>query len=192
MHDGDAVFWPGGAFRKTWDVPGVVAALGDTIRQPIVLAVPPGDRAWEYTHADWAAGTRPWGGLPRYTDWLAERLLPWVRSAYAVDPGPVAVAGSSHGGLAALYNAVARPDVFGAAAAMSPSVWVEVDGWEHAQAPRPLRDGSLLRLAEPVLKEGRIKLWLCWGMVRTGGFHNARTEALATSRGRELAALCEG
>jgi hypothetical protein len=86
----------------------------------------------------------------------------------------------------------ARPDTVGKAGAMSPSVWVEVDGWEHAQAPRPLTDGSLLRLAEPVLRSARPPLWVCWGLVREGGFHNARTEALATSRGRELADLCVG
>lgn len=192
MHDGDAVFWPGGAFRKTWNVPAVLTRLGDTVRAPIILAVPPRDRAFEYTHADWAAGTRAWGGLSAYTGWLADRLIPWVRANYPVEPARAAVAGSSHGGLAALYNAAARPDVFGAAAAMSPSVWVEVDGWERPQAPKPLMSGSLLRLAEPVLRERRIKLWLCWGMVREGGFHNARTEALATTRGRELATLCEG
>jgi hypothetical protein len=190
MHDGDAVFWPGGAFQKSWDIPEVLAALRGQIRAPIVLAVPPRDRAYEYTHADWAAGTRPWGGLAGMTAWLADRMIPWVRANYRVDPARAAIAGSSHGGLAALYNAVARPDTFGAAAAMSPSVWVEVDGWEHAQAPLPLREGSLLRMAEPVLRERSIKLWLCWGLVREGGFHNARTEALATKRGRELADLC--
>jgi hypothetical protein len=191
MHDGDAVFWPGGAFHKSWQVPGVLAALRGQIRQPIVVAVPPIDRAREYTHVDWAAGTRPWGGLAAYTAWLADFLVPWVREHYHVTTGPVAVAGASHGGLAALYNVVARPDVFHAAGAMSPSVWVEVDGWEHAQDALPLREGSLLRLAEPVLRgPGRPVLWLCWGLVRTGGFHNARTEALATIRGRELAELC--
>jgi hypothetical protein len=192
MHDGDAVFWPGGAFGKSWRVPEVLAALGGQIRAPIVLAIPPRDRAFEYTHADWAAGTRPWGGLPAYTAWLADRVIPWVRASYRVDPGPCAVVGSSHGGLAALYALAARPDTFGKAGAMSPSVWVEVDGWEHAQAPRPLGEGSLLRLVEPVLKGRRPPLWLCWGLVRGGGFHNARTEALTTQRGRELAELCVG
>jgi hypothetical protein len=190
LHDGDAVFWPGGAFGKTWGVPALLDALGASIQAPIVLAVPPRDRAREYTHVDWAAGTRPWGGLPAYTAWLADRLIPWIRANYAVDPARAAVVGASHGGLAALYNAAARPDTFGAAGAMSPSVWVEVDGWEHAQAPRPLRDGALLRLAEAPLRARAFKLWLCWGLVRVGGFHNARTEALAAARGRELADLC--
>ena len=35
----------------------------------------------------------------------------------------------------------------------------------------------------------RPRLWLCWGLRRDGGEHNAIVEALATLRGREMAAL---
>lgn len=191
MHDGDAVFWPGGAFRKTWCVPEVLAGLRGRIRQPLIVAVPPRDRAWEYTHVDWAAGERAWGGLPAYTAWLADAVIPWVRAHYEVAPARAATVGASHGGLAAMYGAAARPDTFGTVGAVSPSLWVEVDGWEHPHPPLPLRSGTLMRLAEPVLRSAdRPRLWLCWGLVREGGFHNARTEALATTRGREWAELC--
>jgi enterochelin esterase-like enzyme len=193
MHDGDAVFWPGGPVHKSWRLgESLTAAMGQVV-QPIVLAIPPKDRAYEYTPVDWAAGTRPWGGLKAYTRYLADAVIPWVRAHYRIQAGPAAVVGSSHGGLAAFYNATTRPDAFHQAGAMSPSVWVEVDGWQEPRPPKRLMEGKLLQEAAPVLMDPQRRpvLWLCWGLRRDGGFHNHRTEALVTARGRELAKFCE-
>lgn len=191
MQDGDAVFWPGGPMARSWRLPVILAEHRDTLRAPIVVAVPPRDRNREYTHVDWAAGRRPWGGLPAYTDWLADGLLPWLRGHYPL-AGRAAVVGSSHGGLAALYAAVFRPDAFDRAGAMSPSVWAGVDGWETDGPPRQMMDVPWVQeVARRLQGPEKPMLWLCWGLVRSGGFHNARTEALATLRGRELASLCQ-
>lgn len=192
MHDGDTVFWPGGALGRSWQVPAALVRLRGALRAPVVVAVPPMDRNHEYTHVDWAAGARTWGGLPAYTDWLADGLLPWLRAHYPV-VGRAAVVGASHGGLAAFYAATARPDAFDRAGAMSPSVWAGVDGWEVEGPERRMEQVPWVQQALSTLRgPDRPRLWLCFGRVRTGGFHNARTEALATLRGRELARLCQG
>ncbi len=60
-----------------------------------------------------------------YRDFLIEELKPWVDSLYSTTSKAehTAVAGSSLGGLSSLYLAWTRPDVFGMAAALSPSLW---------------------------------------------------------------------
>ncbi len=57
---------------------------------------------------------------------MVRDIIPMVRHDYRTIEGPagVLVGGSSLGGLAALYAHHRRPDVFGGALAMSPSLWV--------------------------------------------------------------------
>lgn len=85
---------------------------------PGVLAVcidsgPRLDRWSELAHSD------------RAVSWIADRLLPWVRSRWSVpaDPSRVVISGESLGGLNALRIALGRPDSVGAAVAQSASLW---------------------------------------------------------------------
>ena len=52
---------------------------------------------------------------PRFADFLASELIPWVHANYNVtrDPDKTVVAGSSYGGIAATYAALRHPEVFG-------------------------------------------------------------------------------
>jgi enterochelin esterase-like enzyme len=62
---------------------------------------------------------------PRFADFLAHELLPWLQLHYNVtrDPARVAVAGSSFGGLAASYVAYRHPEAFGLVLSQSGSYW---------------------------------------------------------------------
>jgi predicted alpha/beta superfamily hydrolase len=57
--------------------------------------------------------------------YLADTIKTLVDARYRTIParGTTCVAGSSMGGLISLFAFIARPDIFGAAAAMSPSLW---------------------------------------------------------------------
>lgn len=187
MHDGDAVFFPG-AVGKTWDVQRVLeqAYAAQQLREVIVVAVHPREREREYTHVPWLPG-RACCDLPAYTNYLADRLKPFVDGAYRTERGAqqTIIVGSSHGGLAAYYAATVRGDVFGRAVAMSSSLWVGLDA---LTVGGPLSTSALLQASGPGLA-ARPRLYLDWGLVRTGGTHNSLIEARATTRGRELAAL---
>jgi enterochelin esterase family protein len=52
---------------------------------------------------------------PRFADFLASELIPWVHANYngTNDPDKTVVAGSSYGGIAATYAALRHPEVFG-------------------------------------------------------------------------------
>ena len=142
----------------------------------------------------WAQGQRPWGHLPLYTAYLADQLKPFIDAAYPTRPDPkhTAVIGSSHGGLAAFWQATRRPDRFGFAGCMSPSFFSGIDQLSPDGArPRALAEAPLLTPVASLLsdRQRRPRLWLDWGLIRTGGGHNAIVEALATARGREMATL---
>lgn len=73
------------------------------IRPTIAVMVDPVDRAAEL------------GCSQRFSDFLADELLPWVRGRYSAtrDPRETILSGGSRGGLAAACAALWRPEVFG-------------------------------------------------------------------------------
>ena len=195
LNDGQTAFFTDNPVGKTWDYAGVISELRrcGEIEDLIVVAPHPLDRNREYTHDEFLAD-RSCCGVPDYTTYVADCLRGFVERSYRVETGPArtAIAGSSHGGLAAFWIATARPDVFGAAAAVSPSFWVGLDGrLDGSVSPTPLTESPLYAHARSVLADGerRPRLWLDWGLVREGGVHNSIIEHLATVRGREMATL---
>jgi hypothetical protein len=193
MNDGHTAFWPGGLANKTF---GMAEALADAytrgaLREVIVVAVEPVSRNREYTHAPWLAG-EVCCGAKGYATWLADGLVPFLDATYRTRAARDQrfVLGSSHGGLSALYVAAKRPDVFGGAVAMSPSLWAGLDDRVSGARGGPLATSALLTEIGPGLTGAtRPKVYLDWGLRRDGGTHNSVTEELATTRGRELAAL---
>jgi enterochelin esterase-like enzyme len=84
---------------------------------------------------------------PQFTDFLAQELVPWSRDRYhtTVQPERVVVAGSSLGGLAAVFAGLRHPEVFGNALSLSGSFWWKPQGdpdgeWlkRHVDASRTL------------------------------------------------------
>ncbi len=191
LHDGDTAFWRGGPFGQTWDLGGVLTGLHGRIAPWLVVAVHPVDRNFEYTHTDWSGGRRSWGGLPAHANYLADDIAGFVRGHYPVSTRAydTAVAGSSHGGLAAFWCATRRPDRFGVAGCFSPSFFSGIDDLRPAGGrPIRLRDAPLVSDVAGTLADAslRPRIWLCWGGRRTGGDHNAVVEHLAAVRGREM------
>ncbi len=67
---------------------------------------------------------------PNFANFLAKELVPWAReNRYAtLGPGDTIVAGSSFGGLAAVFAALQHPEVFGNVISLSGSFWWKPDG----------------------------------------------------------------
>ena len=200
MNDGDTAFFPGGAYQKTWDMAKILTRLylGNQIRKAIVVAVCPIDRDYEYTHAPvWGHN---WGGLDDYAAYLAFSVKGFIDAHYRTLPEAenTMVLGSSHGGLAAFYTATQYPDKFRCIAALSPSFWVGLDSAIELSLFNfsgpffgSLQSSALLYAASQTLADPnkRLKIYLDWGLVREGGFHNAFIEERATVRGREMREL---
>jgi predicted alpha/beta superfamily hydrolase len=132
MQDGQNVFDGATAFLagKEWEVDETEERLiaEGKIEPVVVVALDNGGerRAFEYLPTrDGRAGDG--GGADLYGRMLVEELKPWVDARYRTKTGreDTGLAGSSFGGLAALYVGLRHPDVFGKIAALSTSVWVD-------------------------------------------------------------------
>ena len=130
MFDGHNVFYDSHAtYGRSW---GMKEYLEKTKLPLILVAVEcnhEGNRRLsEYAPWDFSAGRLgQFEGQGRLTmDWLSKELKPEIDSSFRTLPEreDTLIAGSSRGGLMAIYAAVAYNGVFSRAAALSPSLWV--------------------------------------------------------------------
>lgn len=185
LHDGQNVF-DAQAAGAEWQVDEAAqrGVASGRLRPFIVVAVSStGSRTLDYTPSAMTvpaerlgrgAPSREGGGVAAYGRFLAEELKPLVDARFRTRPGPAdtAVGGSSFGGLASLWLALHRPETFGAALVVSPSVWWD-DGVTlrdlAAAAPRPLprlwvdmggQEGrQAVRLARELVEQLRRRGW---------------------------------
>jgi predicted alpha/beta superfamily hydrolase len=124
LFDAERAYVPGNHWRVQ---EAADAAIGERTASPMIIvgvdhAGPA--RVDEYTptrEAKYNGG----GRAEDYGRFLAEELKPAIDAAFRTLPDRenTAIGGSSLGGLVSLHLAVTRPDLFGRAAVMSPSIW---------------------------------------------------------------------
>lgn len=124
--DGQNVFGHEGSYAGGWHLHEALnkrATAGKAV--PVVIAIPHGGAARIDELSPWKTG-RAGGRGDAFLSWVSGPLVRMVESDVRVQPGPAGrlLAGSSLGGLMALYGFFRHPDVFGGALAMSPSLWV--------------------------------------------------------------------
>lgn len=125
MQDGQNLFDPEESFAGSWRVDIAMDQAAGRGFEGIAVGIP---NAGEGRLAEYSPFDDPDGGPGRgeeYVTYMAETIKPLVDTRFRTIPdrGTTCVAGSSMGGLISLFAFLARPDVFGATAAMSPSLW---------------------------------------------------------------------
>jgi pimeloyl-ACP methyl ester carboxylesterase len=161
----------------------------------IVVAIHAIDRSYEYSHTAWAPNVTCCG-VETYADYVADRVKGFVDAHYRTQPEAerTAIVGSSRGGLASFLVANLRPDKVRMAGCLSPSFWIGLEAAWGGDFPGGPLSTSLLHdmtkgtLADPAL---RPRLWIDWGLVFTGGFHNEVIEKNAAAYGKEMVTLLE-
>jgi len=136
LQDGQNLFDPGRAFvpGQDWRLDETAQALIEAgqLAPLIMVGVDHGDvkRIDEYTPTH-DPRRRQGGRLDAYGRMLVDELKPWIDQYLRTRPDPAhtGLGGSSLGGLAALEIGLARPDVFGRLAVLSPSLW-----WDKRRA----------------------------------------------------------
>lgn len=147
MHDGQNLFDTGTSFAGSWHVEAAVASAVRLGRPAIVVGIPNMGHAriGEYSPFDDARFGA--GRADLYLDWIEQTLKPMVDQRYRTlrEARWTGIAGSSMGGLVSLYAAFTRPETWGFAAVLSPSLWfaggrifdVVSDALETSAAPMP-------------------------------------------------------
>jgi len=142
MHDGQNLFDEATSFGEEWRVDDTMEALGQEGLEALVVGVPNAGehRCDEYSPFEDAENGGGKGDL--YLGFLTDTLKPLIDRDFRTLPGRehTVIAGSSMGGLISLYAFLRRPDVFGAAGVMSPSLWFAdravLDFAEQTPVPR--------------------------------------------------------
>jgi predicted alpha/beta superfamily hydrolase len=182
LHDGQNVFDAAGAGAE-WQVDETAQRLVEAgaIAPPIIVAIASGpNRARDYTPTLGRIDGQPaGGGLADYGRFTVEELKPQIDRRFRTQPGRehTAVGGSSFGGIASLWLALHRADVFGAALVVSPSLW-----WD---------DGFALRDVQGWRGSQHAKLWLDMGGREGAGIfeHTRRLQQALWARGWSAATL---
>lgn len=70
-----------------------------------------------------------------FADFLAKELVPWAQRSYGATTSPqrTIVAGSSYGGLAAVFAGLRHPEVFGNVISLSGSFWWKPEGTSQSE-----------------------------------------------------------
>jgi enterochelin esterase-like enzyme len=126
LFDGQNVFEDAGSFSGGWYAHRAVDRLVPkrVCVAPWIVAIDHGNERRIDELGPWS-GQHGGGQTAFLADWIADRLVLEVRGRRPLlaGPGAVVLGGSSMGGLAALWSHFARPDAFGGAIGMSPSLW---------------------------------------------------------------------
>jgi len=128
MHDGQNLSDPSTAFAGTWGLDAVLGRLAERRIQPIVVGIQnTKDRLAEYS--PFPDPRHGGGDGDAYLSFLVDTVRPRIDKRYRTRTGPAhtAILGSSMGGLISLYAWIRRPDIFGLAGVMSPSLWFARD-----------------------------------------------------------------
>ena len=130
MFDGHHIFLDEyAAFGKSW---GMKQYMEETGKDLIIVAVEcnhqGNHRLMEYSPVSYRNAKHGFvpGKAPIYMKWMTEFLKPWVDRHFRTLPDRehTSLAGSSMGGLIALYGVTAYNHIFRQAACLSPSLWV--------------------------------------------------------------------
>ena len=143
LQDGQNVFDEATAFAGEWGVDETLNQLAASGQRPaacIVVAVDNGGEHRLDEYSPWVNAEYKKGGEGKqYTDFLALTLKPYVDAHYRTRPDAAhtAIAGSSMGGLIALYAGLKYSQVFGRVGVFSPAIWFAKDSMLAYERRRP-------------------------------------------------------
>jgi predicted alpha/beta superfamily hydrolase len=133
LQDGQNIFDEATAYAGEWAVDKTLNELAASGQDPtgcVVVAIDNGGERRLDEYSPWVNERLKKGGEgSRYVDFLVQTLKPYIDKHYLTKPDPAhtGIAGSSMGGLIALYAGVKYPMVFGRVGVFSPAFWFAKD-----------------------------------------------------------------
>jgi predicted alpha/beta superfamily hydrolase len=124
MQDAQNIYDKNGANKNSWCVDSLVKTM-PADKQAIIVGIEHGGKLRIPEYSPYKSKYGDADGVA-YTEFMVHTLKPYIDVHYRTktDAGHTAVAGSSMGGLIALYATVKYPQVFGTAGIFSPALWI--------------------------------------------------------------------
>jgi isoamylase len=125
MQDGQNLFDESMAFGGEWQVDEHMERLSALGLEAVIVGIPNIGEVRLAEYSPFADERHGGGDGDRYLDFLTATLKPLIDGQFRTNPDCnfTGIAGSSMGGLLALYAFVTRSSVFGFAGVMSPALW---------------------------------------------------------------------
>jgi isoamylase len=139
MQDGQNLSDPREAFAATWELDRTLDRLVERGIEPIVVGIHNNGRRRLAEYSPFPDRRNGGGQGDAYLAFITQTVKPRIDRRFRTrrTAADTAVFGSSMGGLISLYASLARPDIFGLAGAMSPSLWFGRDRFfTYAEAAR--------------------------------------------------------
>ncbi len=125
MHDGQNLFDPRTSFAGEWGVDDALAAIDDCAVEAIVVGIPNSGMRRLDEYSPFPDPRLGGGDGDAYLSFIIDTLKPIIDADFRTRPERehTGVVGASMGGLISLFAFFERPEVFGFAGVMSPSLW---------------------------------------------------------------------
>lgn len=146
MQDGQNLFDRHTAYAGEWEVDEIMESLAvEEGLEAVVVGVPNGGVARLDEYSPWRDPAYGGGRAREYLHFLADVVHPLLASSFRITRAAeeTGVAGSSMGALFSLWAFFERPEVFGACAALSPSVQFAARALLRDVARRAYRGGRI-------------------------------------------------
>ncbi len=142
LHDGQNVFDAATSYAGEWGADEAAESLAARGLDAILVAVPNAGLARGAEYSPWPvrpSSTRQPSQAGAYLDFLTTTVKRRVDADFRTSPkrADTGIAGSSLGGLIALYACLSRPGIFGYCAALSPAFWPGRGGIFSVARERP-------------------------------------------------------
>jgi predicted alpha/beta superfamily hydrolase len=174
MLDGQNLFSPKSSpYGKCWHVPEILSTLYATgkMKKVVLVAIDAGaERMKDYTPFIGIDRDGAGGGAEAYSKFLSRDLVLFMETNYRLLRGPEnrAIAGSSLGGIMALYLMSKHPDMFSMAIAMSPAI-----GWNPQGVSDMIKNAKFSKDA---------RIWMDTGMLEGDYADGVMSEPLMFAR----------
>ena len=125
MHDGQNLFDPQTSFAGEWGIDDALAAIDDCDAEVIVVGLPNAGARRLDEYSPFADARLGGGDGDAYLAFIIDTVKPLIDADFRTLPerDHTGILGASMGGLISLFALFERPEVFGFAGVMSPSLW---------------------------------------------------------------------
>ncbi|MGN6756415.1 MAG: alpha/beta hydrolase [Thermomicrobiales bacterium] len=125
MQDGQNLFDPATSYAGDWHAGAALAVLERAGFPAILVGIPNMGKRRLAEYSPFREARLGGGAGDAYLNFVISTVKPLIDRDFRTLPAreDTAIAGSSMGGLISLYAFFARPDIFGLAGVMSPSLW---------------------------------------------------------------------